>query len=69
MPLRSRLSRPSRAAATIGRGPSGIDVESRRSWPPMISCSSAESRTVRETGPIWSSDDAIAIAPKRETPP
>ena len=35
----------------------------------MISCSSAESSTVRVTGPIWSSDEAMAIAPKRETPP
>ena len=60
---------PSRAAAAIGRTGAGIEVESRRSWPPMISCSNAESSTVRLTGPIWSSELAIAIAPKRLTPP
>jgi len=40
-----------------------MDVESSGSWPAMTSSSRAESATVVEKGPIWSSDDANAISP------
>ena len=40
-----------------------MDVESRRSWPPMTSSTSAESATVRENGPIWSRLEAKATSP------
>ena len=36
------------------RKPSGIDVESIGSWPPMTSSTSAASATVVANGPIWS---------------
>ena len=46
-----------------------MDVESLGSWPPMISCSSAASRTVRVTGPAWSRELASETSPYRDTPP
>src|SRR3954453_13853252 len=63
------LSAPRRPAATrAGRG-WAIDVESSGSCPPITSCSSAASRTVRVTGPAWSRELARATRPYRETPP
>ena len=42
---------------------SGSDVESSGSWPAIASRSTAESITVLENGPIWSSELANAISP------
>src|SRR5204863_3680746 len=58
-----------RAASTTGGTGAGIEVESIASWPPMISCSSAASSTLRATGPGVSSDDENATSPYREVPP
>ena len=44
-------------------------MESHSSRPLMIPYSSALSRTVFVTGPTWSSDEAKATMPKRETVP
>ena len=40
-----------------------IDVESSGSCPPIASSSAADSATVLENGPIWSSDEPNAIRP------
>ena len=55
-------ARPGRAAAA------SMDVESSGSWPPMISCSRAASRTVRVTGPglvegVGQRDEPVARHP------
>ncbi len=63
MPIFMPVTLPVLAAATSVSKGSVSEVESKGSWPPMTSCSRAESSTVRETGPIWSSDDAMAMAP------
>ena len=57
-PSTPRSSTSSNEAA----GP-GMEVESSGSWPPMTSRHSAESYTVDENGPIWSSDEAKATSP------
>jgi hypothetical protein len=44
-------------------------VESRGSYPPITSCSSAASSTVRAIGPAWSRLEEKAMRPYRETPP
>ena len=44
-------------------------MESFASYPAMTWCSSAVSSTVRAHGPPWSSDDAHAISPYRDTVP
>src|SRR3954464_12060032 len=44
-------------------------VESQRSWPPIASCSSAASSTVRAIGPAWSRLEENAIRPYRDTGP
>src|SRR3954447_24560507 len=44
-------------------------VESSGSYPPIASCSSAASRTVRAIGPAWSRLEENAIRPYRETDP
>jgi hypothetical protein len=44
-------------------------VESRGSWPPIASCSTAASSTVRAIGPAWSRLEEKAISPYRETEP
>src|SRR5918992_3497247 len=62
-------SAPRRAASTTAGTGSSIEVESIGSYPAITSCSSAVSSTVRAHGPPWSSDDAHAIRPYRETPP
>jgi hypothetical protein len=49
------------AATTSARGVDRRGV--RGSWPPMTSCSSAVSSTVRAHGPAWSSEEAIATRP------
>jgi hypothetical protein len=49
---------------------SGVsEVESRSSKPAMAFSSSAQSSAVRAIGPPWSSDEANAIMPKRDTRP
>ena len=63
MPIFMPSTLPVRAAATRSSSGSGSEVESRGSCPPMTWCSRAESSTVRETGPIWSSEEAMAMAP------
>ncbi len=45
------------------------DVESHGSCPTSCASSSAASVTVRVSGPHWSSDDANATMPYRETAP
>ena len=44
-------------------------VESSGSCPASTSCSSAASATVRAHGPAWSSEEASATRPYRDTPP
>src|SRR3989304_3803003 len=44
-------------------------VESRRSCPAITPSRAAASATVRAIGPPWSSDDAKAIIPYRDTRP
>src|SRR5436190_1248830 len=44
-------------------------VESRGSWPAMMPKTSAQSRTVFVTTPIWSRPDANATSPQRLTRP
>jgi len=44
-------------------------VLSRGSGPAIAEYTSAQSSTVRVNGPIWSSDDAKAMRPYRETRP
>ena len=61
-PIPELLDELRAAAANDGQG-SSSDVASLGSCPPITSCSSAESSTVRETGPTWSSEEARAIAP------
>ena len=51
------------------RGASDNEVESSGSWEAMTSWSSAVSSTVRAIGPGVSSEEAIAMTPKRETVP
>src|SRR3954464_15786605 len=60
---------PARAAATTSGILASTEVESFGSWPAITSCSSAVSSTVRAPGPPWSSDDAHAISPYRDTVP
>src|SRR5690349_10511027 len=72
MPIRTPLrspDAPSRAAATTSGTSASTDVESFASCPAMTWCSSAVSSTVRAHGPPWSSDDAHAIKPYRDTVP
>ncbi len=45
------------------------DVESQGSCPVICASSSAESATVRVSGPHWSSEDANATIPYREIAP
>ena len=52
----------------MGSGQSS-DVASISSRPTMNDSSHAASRTVRANGPTWSSDDANAISPYRDTAP
>jgi hypothetical protein len=54
---------PARAASTTDGTGASIEVESSGSYPPITSCSSAASSTVRAQGPPWSSDDAQATRP------
>ena len=68
VPCRSRWA-PARAASAFEGCSSGREVESRTSWPPMTSCKSAASSTVRAAGPTWSRLEASAMSPYRETPP
>src|SRR3954447_3651312 len=60
---------PARAAATTSGTLASTEVESFGSWPAITACSSAVSSTVRAHGPPWSSDDAHAISPYRDTVP
>ena len=60
--------RPAGRPSTRSGSGSSMQVESSGSWPPMISCSSAASSTVRVTGPAWSRrvgqrDQAVARHP------
>ena len=48
--------------ASGGKGASML-VESRGSWPPIASCRSAASSTVRAIGPAWSRLEENAISP------
>ena len=58
-----RRDAPARAASTTDGTGASIEVESSGSYPPITSCSSAASSTVRAHGPPWSSDDAQATSP------
>ena len=76
MPCSSRASgtpirTPFRSSASgIRTGSVGpTDVESQPSLPAIAWYASAASRTVRANGPTWSSEDANAIRPWRETAP
>ena len=62
---------PSRRHAVGSRTSCGnaTDVESHLSRPTMWRKSSAASVTSRVSGPAWSSEEAKAIIPKRETAP
>src|SRR5204862_236800 len=57
------------SASGSSTGGTSTVVESHSSRPLMIPYSSALSRTVFVTGPTWSSDEANATMPKRETVP
>jgi hypothetical protein len=65
-PIRKPLT--SSPESSDGREP-GIDVESSGSWPQIVSNANAASSTDAANGPIWSSDDANATSPYRDTSP
>src|SRR5690606_15127891 len=56
-------------ASTSGGTGASIEVESSGSCPPIASCSSAASSTVRANGPAWSRLDENATSPYLDTPP
>src|SRR6202008_1444625 len=60
---------PALAAAITAGTSASTDVESFGSCPAITWCKRAVSSTVRAHGPPWSSDDAQAISPYRDTVP
>ncbi len=67
-PMRRPRTPRRQAAAKSGTGRSA-EVLSRGSKPAMLPSSTAQSSTVRATGPAWSKDDANATMPQREQRP
>jgi hypothetical protein len=67
-PMRSPRTSPVSPSLYGGTGASS-EVESRASNPAMVCSTRAASATVRVSGPTWSSDDANATTPQRETRP
>jgi hypothetical protein len=56
------------AGTSAGAG-SGSEVESRGSWPQITSSAAAASAALRANTPIWSSEEAYATRPQRDTRP